>query len=181
MNKYYDILELPYGANKSSIKKAYYKFAKKYHPDTYSGSDSKQKFIEINEAYEYLIQLDLYKKIKLKRDFKKRHSNPVFKDQVKIKTKSKIKGQEFNDYKTNSYKKDKNRLAIMFLYLLSFPFVISFVIWANNDPTIIGYDPSLPMTIFVSALIPICLFYCYLTFVFFKNTSSQKRFDKMWS
>tara|TARA_Y100000589_G_scaffold331510_1_gene385383 strand:- start:1054 stop:1599 length:546 start_codon:yes stop_codon:yes gene_type:complete len=181
LNKYYDILELPYGANKNSIKKAYYKLAKKHHPDICNGSHSKQKFIEINEAYEFLINLELYKKIKSKRDFQKQPSNPVAREKVKVKTQSKRKGQEFDDYKKNSYKKDKNKLAIMFLYLLSFPVLVSFVIWINNDPTLVGYDPSLPVTIFITALIPICLFYCYLTFVFFKNTSSQKRFDKMWS
>ena len=181
MNKYYEILELPYGASKNSIKKAYYKLAKKHHPDISEGSDSKQKFIQINEAYEFLIKLDLYKKIKRKRDFQKQYSNPVIRERIKVNTQPKRQGQEFNDYKMNSYKKDKNRLAVMFLYLLSFPVVISFVIWINNDPTIVGYDPSLPVTTFITALIPICLFYCYLTFVFFKNTSSQKRFDKMWS
>ena len=133
MNKYYDILELPYGANKNSIKKAYYKLAKKHHPDISEGSDSKQKFIEINEAYEFLIKLDLYKKIKSKRDFQKQYSSPVKREKVKVKTQSKRKGQEFNDYKKNSYKKDKNKLAIMFLYLLSFPVVISFVIWINSN------------------------------------------------
>jgi len=56
--KYYKILELEYGANFSSIKKAYKKLLKKYHPDLYQTKPEKQKVAQkitrqINEAYTY--------------------------------------------------------------------------------------------------------------------------------
>ena len=52
---YYSILELDKNASKNEIRKAYRRLAKKYHPDVYKSSDAHEKFIEITEAYEILI------------------------------------------------------------------------------------------------------------------------------
>jgi DnaJ-domain-containing protein 1 len=56
--KYYEILELPYGADFQEVKKAYRKLLKKYHPDLFQNNPEKQKTAqkvteEINEAYTY--------------------------------------------------------------------------------------------------------------------------------
>ena len=56
--KYYKILELEYGANFDSIKKAYKKLLKKYHPDLFQSKPEKLKSAQevtrqINEAYTY--------------------------------------------------------------------------------------------------------------------------------
>ena len=55
-NKYYSILELNKNATPDEIKKAYKKFAFKYHPDrNIDNKDaSEKKFSEINEAYSIL-------------------------------------------------------------------------------------------------------------------------------
>ena len=55
MKQYYDILGLQEGASKKEIKQAYRKMAMLYHPDLNPGKESKQKFIDILEAYEYLM------------------------------------------------------------------------------------------------------------------------------
>lgn len=53
----YKILDLRYGASKDEIKNAYRQLAKKYHPDINPTEEAKLKFIQINKAYEYLINL----------------------------------------------------------------------------------------------------------------------------
>jgi len=52
---YYEILEISRDADKSTIKKAYRKLAKKYHPDKNPGdSEAEHKFKLCNEAYQCL-------------------------------------------------------------------------------------------------------------------------------
>ena len=55
--RYYRILDLPDDASLDDIKKAYRIKAKMYHPDLNKSPDANAKFIEINEAYEFLINL----------------------------------------------------------------------------------------------------------------------------
>jgi hypothetical protein len=55
MKDYYAILEISTTSTKSDIRKAYRKLAKKYHPDINKSENAHEKFIEISEAYEILI------------------------------------------------------------------------------------------------------------------------------
>lgn len=52
---YYRILGLPDGSDEAAIRKAYRSLAKQFHPDVNSSVTAREKFIEINEAYSYLI------------------------------------------------------------------------------------------------------------------------------
>lgn len=54
MKDYYKILGLEEGAGFEQIKKAYRRLAKKYHPDSTHPHRSEARFIEVNEAYEFL-------------------------------------------------------------------------------------------------------------------------------
>ncbi|MBC7749549.1 MAG: DnaJ domain-containing protein [Methylotenera sp.] len=54
MKDYYKILEIEFGADIQSVKKAYRRLALKYHPDKNKAPDASVKFIEITEAYEVL-------------------------------------------------------------------------------------------------------------------------------
>jgi len=52
---YYEVLQVPRGATKEEIKKAYRKKALEYHPDKNPGNkESEEKFKEAAEAYEVL-------------------------------------------------------------------------------------------------------------------------------
>ena len=51
---YYQILGVNRNANNADLKKAYFKMAKEYHPDVNKSEGAKEKFAEINEAYETL-------------------------------------------------------------------------------------------------------------------------------
>jgi hypothetical protein len=55
MQRYYSILGIPPGASKEEIKKAYRKKAMQYHPDRNRDRNAREKFLEILEAYEFLI------------------------------------------------------------------------------------------------------------------------------
>ncbi|RUS27235.1 putative mitochondrial DnaJ chaperone, partial [Jimgerdemannia flammicorona] len=50
----YVILGVSKTASQNDIKKAYYALAKKYHPDTNKDADAREKFVQIQEAYEIL-------------------------------------------------------------------------------------------------------------------------------
>lgn len=54
MKSYFDILGLPTSATPEEIKKAYRRLAKEYHPDRNPSPDAAARFIQINEAYEFL-------------------------------------------------------------------------------------------------------------------------------
>ncbi|KAH8550104.1 hypothetical protein BGW37DRAFT_513924 [Umbelopsis sp. PMI_123] len=50
----YEVLGISKSASQGDIKKAYYQLAKKYHPDTNKDKDAREKFVEIQGAYEIL-------------------------------------------------------------------------------------------------------------------------------
>jgi hypothetical protein len=59
---YYSLLELKHDATLNELKKAFRLKAKEYHPDISLLPNAHERFIEINEAYEYIknkIELDL--------------------------------------------------------------------------------------------------------------------------
>lgn len=55
IKEYHKILNLPENADKEEIKKAYRRLAKKFHPDINKSSDAHETFLELSEAYEFLI------------------------------------------------------------------------------------------------------------------------------
>ncbi len=51
---YYEVLGVDRNADASTIKRAYRKLAKKYHPDVNKAADAEEKFKEVQEAYDVL-------------------------------------------------------------------------------------------------------------------------------
>jgi molecular chaperone DnaJ len=54
LKDYYDVLGCSRGSSQEEIKKAYFVKAKKFHPDINKDEGAKEKFAEINNAYETL-------------------------------------------------------------------------------------------------------------------------------
>ena len=183
MKKYYDILKLPVDATPSAIKKAYYKLAKKYHPDVCSEEGARQKFIEINEAYEILTNPQLQKKLK-RNSYQKQQTNPTWQQKKRANNNARrnanMKAEEFKRYKMKAFKKDKERLLKMIIALLCLPVIIAFIIWFNNDPTKNGYNPNLHIAAYTVLMIPVSIISIILSLIFFRMTSDQKQFNKIW-
>src|ERR1700749_3906409 len=51
---YYEVLGVPRDADQDTIRRAYRKLARTYHPDLNSDSDAEDRFKELGEAYEVL-------------------------------------------------------------------------------------------------------------------------------
>ncbi len=54
-HNYYNILKLPVDATQEEIRAAYFEAAKKYHPDANQDESAAQQFVEIQEAYDILV------------------------------------------------------------------------------------------------------------------------------
>jgi hypothetical protein len=55
VKNYFEILELPVGASAQAIRQAFRRLAKKYHPDVSQLPLAHERFMEIQEAYEFLM------------------------------------------------------------------------------------------------------------------------------
>lgn len=58
--KYYRTLEIPSGSTDQEIKAAYRRLAKLYHPDRSGDPNTRDMFIDVNEAYEVLLKREAY-------------------------------------------------------------------------------------------------------------------------
>lgn len=57
MNQYLETLGLEPGVSEADIKRAYRRLAKRYHPDINKDPDAQRKFVEITEAYNFLLEV----------------------------------------------------------------------------------------------------------------------------
>jgi hypothetical protein len=76
-DKYYTLLELPPNSEDGEIKAAYRRLAKMYHPDMSGNEATRERFIEVNEAYEILINKQMYIQDAIRRYKQKQAGGPA--------------------------------------------------------------------------------------------------------
>ncbi|MGG9961105.1 DnaJ domain-containing protein [Ferruginibacter sp. SUN106] len=109
---YYKILSVDKNHTSDQIKKAYRKLALRYHPDTNRDTDSTNKFLEIQEAYEILS--DLTKKIKYDYLYE-RHYQKNVKTEFEIFREKQIYKEYYNNWqkeaRNNAITKSKEKFS----------------------------------------------------------------------
>jgi curved DNA-binding protein CbpA len=127
LKKYYDILEIPIHADEATIKAAFRKKAKHFHPDVNKSPNAHQQFLLIQYAYNKLIngnfsRKDIYEKIKQEEKEAERLKREKFmREWVIYKT---IKNRQEEEYHR---KKAKPYINTFFVLLIILGLYISFV------------------------------------------------------
>ena len=82
-NKYYEIFGLTENATKNDIRKAYRKLAMQFHPDKNPDPKANELFIQLTEAYEFLLEDKPYQHVKTKKEktFEERKKEAAFRYQ----------------------------------------------------------------------------------------------------
>jgi len=96
MKNYYKILEISRSAGSVAIRKAYRDLAKLYHPDVNNQKDAQEKFVEINEAFQVLIN------IKRRRQYDQLYDQQILNKEPKKKKRYNNKHERWEDRVNNA-------------------------------------------------------------------------------
>lgn len=132
LEKYYLILGIDEFSQVPEIKKAYRTKAKLYHPDINKSPDAKEKFIEVNEAYEYLLNIKLGKVYK-DNDYKQSYTEAKARNKNWESKERERARQRADYYASQKYKEFRNSKIFKTTELLSSfadYFMIAFAILA---------------------------------------------------
>ncbi len=146
MSSYHKILGVPFNASESQIKAAYRKKARLYHPDVSDLPDAEDKFVEINEAYEYLLNRktgkvysEPHKKYEAPPRPVKTREDWIREQQQEARDRARRHAQmKYKAFKNSSYYKNEIALEIigdnfMFYSLVAFCIVPTFMGLAHNS------------------------------------------------
>lgn len=105
MKNYYQVLGLNENATQDEIRSAYKKYVVKFHPDKHNGdSFFKERFQEIQEAYEHLIKGDdyFYNDAPQIIDFKLSSDEVIIKDKVTVSWETRFASHIYISIKTTN-------------------------------------------------------------------------------
>lgn len=171
LNDYYELLELPVNSSVEEIKKAYRKKARLYHPDINPSPEAKDLFINVTEAYEFLIanhekiisdDQDYYQAME---DWRKYRQN---RSRKRATVYAKASYQTFKN--TNFYKTtrifDGTTIVLSFLIsILVLVYAVYGYFYRLKNP-VPGLDPPTVFTLML-LLLPGMIFFV-VTFIYFK-------------
>lgn len=154
-DKYYHILGIPSDASLNEIKKAYRQKSKELHPDKNKSADANDQFIELTEAYDFLVNL--------KTNQNSQSASVTYQQwEAKIRNESRERARKYAKMRYENYIKSDHYQAtspIWILYvhisfLLSFTIcilapIISFILWRDSGliVSLIVAVITLPVTI----------------------------------
>ncbi len=132
---YYTVLEIDHDAGPVEIKQAYRKMAKIYHPDISDSPDAHERFIEITEAYEILMNRDLHAyyihRVKTDSEFMRAQWEQARREaQESARRYAKMKFEKFKQEQEAFKKSGWHDLILTFRYLgriLAFPLIGLFI------------------------------------------------------
>ncbi len=140
MTNYYQTLGITHRATLTEIKAAYRKMARLYHPDVSKDPEAEDKFVEINEAYEYLINRrtgkvysEPQKKYQPPPQPVKTHEEWIREQQQEARERARRHAQmKYRAFKNSSYYKNEMALEIigdnfMFYSLVAFTIIPAIV------------------------------------------------------
>ena len=115
--QYLNILEVSSDSGILEIKRAFRKKAKKFHPDLNNDSGAQDKFILVNEAYEFLMIHYNQPGFRSKKTTKERHHDWVEKEKAKARKYAARQAQrQFEKYRNSKLYKTANMLYSIYDY-----------------------------------------------------------------
>lgn len=145
-SKYYRLLNLPSTASVSEIKKAYRAKAKQLHPDLNPSPNAEEDFVELNEAYEYLIALKTKgnnkKQYQQVNDFEKWWRAEEANRREKARKQAQMRYEEYinsTDYKLNNAF-DVISFYVLLVFIAAIPTIFFFIFYDNPLAAVVMFS-----------------------------------------
>ncbi len=141
MKNYFEILQVPENASSDDIRKSYRRLAKQYHPDVNKSPDAHERFCEITEAYEFLMNhWPRYADYKNTEDYRNTEAYEKFRQEAREKAhrQAKMRYEKFQKQHEAFQESGINDIALLltilmrlvsillFLFLLVVPAILTF-------------------------------------------------------
>jgi len=170
MEKYYRILKIRRGATQIEIRNAYRKLAKKLHPDVNNSPTAKEDFIELNEAYEFLTDPEVRRKVRYKATPKARKTTRTTqhhqwnkekreKAREKAKAYAKQRREDYLKRKALELRKNAPRFILMYslIYcvLVGYPVLLSITVSSDNSNGSFNLSESGVLVFILAWILPV--------------------------